>query len=255
MYSPSHRDYRWVNKPLLFTLVFLLVLILFLTFSRTFAPTWVLGAEQQPASGEISPPPLTIGAMTVGLSFGLKDIFANFVSGIIILFERPIRIGDVVTVGGSSGRVTRIRIRSTTVTDWDRRELIVPNKAFLTEKIINWSLSDQMSRVVIDIGIGYGSDPAEAQELLLQIAKDSPLVLKEPAPSVVFEGFGADSLDFKLRVFVTYSNRVKVATLLRHEIFKVFNKAGIEIPFAQRDVHLDTSGGPLEVRMAKGEDG
>ena len=193
-------------------------------------------------------------AMTLGLSFGLQDIFANFVSGIIILLERPIRIGDVVTVGGSSGRVTRIRIRSTTVTDWDRRELIVPNKAFLTEKIINWSLSDQMSRVVIDIGIGYGSNPAEAQELLLQIAKDSPLVLKNPAPSVVFEGFGADSLDFKLRVFVTYSNRVKVATLIRHEIFKVFNKAGIEIPFAQRDVHLDTSGGPLEIRMAKGEE-
>ena len=193
-------------------------------------------------------------AMTLGLSFGLQDIFANFVSGIIILFERPIRIGDVVTVGGSSGRVTRIRIRSTTVTDWDRRELIVPNKAFLSEKIINWSLSDQMSRVVIDIGIGYGSNPAEAQELLLKIAKDSPLVMKNPAPSVVFEGFGADSLDFKLRVFVTYSNRVKVATLIRHEIFKVFNKAGIEIPFAQRDVHFDTSGGPLEIRLAKGED-
>jgi len=192
-------------------------------------------------------------AMTLGLSFGLQDIFANFVSGIIILFERPIRIGDVVTVGGSSGRVTRIRIRSTTVTDWDRRELIVPNKAFLSEKIINWSLSDQISRVVIDVGIGYESDTAEVQELLLQIAKENPVVMKDPGPSVVFEGFGADSLDFKLRVFVAYSHRVKVTTRLRHEIFKRFNEAGIEMPFAQRDTHLDTSGGPLEIRMINGK--
>ena len=193
-------------------------------------------------------------AMTLGLSFGLQDIFANFVSGIIILFERPVRVGDVVTVAGSSGRVTRIRIRSTTVTDWDRRELIVPNKAFLSEKIINWSLSDNISRVVIDVGIGYGSDAIKAEEILLKIAKGNNLVKEDPAPSVVFTAFGADSLDFKLRVFVAMSDRVKVETQIRHEIFKMFNKAGIEIPFAQRDVHLDNSGGPLEIRMAKGED-
>ena len=192
-------------------------------------------------------------AMTLGLSFGLQDIFANFVSGIIILFERPIRIGDVVTVGGSSGRVTRIRIRSTTVTDWDRREVIVPNKAFLSEKIVNWSLSDQISRVVIDVGIGYGSDVVQAQELLLQIAKDNPIVMENPVPSVIFDGFGADSLDFKLRVFVEYSNRVQVANQLRNEIFKRFNEADIEMPFAQRDTHLDTGSGPLEIRMVKGK--
>ena len=193
-------------------------------------------------------------AMTLGLSFGLQDIFANFVSGIIILFERPIRIGDVVTVGGFDGRVSRIRIRSTTVTDWDRREVIVPNKAFLSEKIINWSLSDRVGRVVIDIGIGYGSDPAKAQEIFLQTAKDNPVVMKDPGPSVVFTGFGADSLDFTLRAFVPTSDRMKVGTEIRHEIFKRFNEAGIEMPFAQRDVHLDMSGGPLEIRMAKGED-
>lgn len=193
-------------------------------------------------------------AMTLGLSFGLQDIFANFVSGIIILFERPVRVGDVVTVSGSSGRVTRIRIRSTTITDWDRRELIVPNKAFLSEKIINWSLSDNMSRVVIDIGIGYGSDAAKAEELLLKIAKANKFVKKDPGPSVVFTGFGADSLDFKLRAFVAMSDRVKVANKIRHEIFKMFNEAGIEIPFAQRDTHLDTSAGPLEIRMIKGKE-
>ena len=193
--------------------------------------------------------------MTLGLSFGLQDIFANFVSGIIILLERPIRIGDVVTVGGSSGRVTRIRIRSTTVTDWDRRELIVPNKAFLTEKIINWSLSDQMSRVVIDIGIGYGSNPAEAQELLLQIAKDSPLVLKDPVPSVVFEGFGAELIRFQIAGFRDlFEPRESCNSAQTRDFQRYSIKRAIEIPFAQRDVHLDTSGGPLEIRMAKRED-
>ena len=188
-------------------------------------------------------------AMTVGLSFGLKDIFANFVSGIIILFERPIRLGDTVTVAGSTGKVSRIRIRSTTITDWDRRELIVPNQAFLSEKITNWSLSDHIRRVVIDVGIGYGSDAKKAEELLLKIAKENSLVLDNPGPSVYFEGFGADSLDFKLRVFVSLSDAIKVQNQIRHRINRMFQEAGIEIPFAQRDVHMDTGSGPLDIRL------
>ena len=188
-------------------------------------------------------------AMTVGLSFGLKDIFANFVSGIIILFERPIRLGDTVTVAGSSGKVSRIRIRSTTITDWDRRELIVPNQAFLSEKITNWSLSDKVRRVVIDVGIGYGSDAKKAEELLLKIAQEDRLVLDNPGPSVYFEGFGADSLDFKLRVFVSLSDAIKVQNQIRHRINQMFQEAGIEIPFAQRDVHMDTGSGPLDIRL------
>ena len=188
-------------------------------------------------------------AMTVGLSFGLKDIFANFVSGIIILFERPIRVGDTVTVSGSSGKVSKIRIRSTTITDWDRRELIVPNQRFLSEKITNWSLSDQIRRVVIDVGIGYGSDAKKAEELLLKIAKENKLVLDNPGPSVYFAGFGADSLDFMLRVYVSLSDAIKVQNQIRHRINRMFQEAGIEIPFAQRDAHLDTAGGPLEIRL------
>ncbi|OQY45471.1 MAG: hypothetical protein B6240_08695 [Desulfobacteraceae bacterium 4572_87] len=188
-------------------------------------------------------------AMTVGLSFGLKDIFANFVSGIIILFERPIRLGDTVTVAGSSGKVSRIRIRSTTITDWDRRELIVPNQAFLSEKITNWSLSDNVRRVVIDVGIGYGSDAKKAEELLLKIAQEDRLVLDNPGPSVYFEGFGADSLDFKLRVFVFLSDAIKVQNQIRHRINLMFQEAGIEIPFAQRDVHMDTGSGPLNIHL------
>ena len=188
-------------------------------------------------------------AMTVGLSFGLKDIFANFVSGIIILFERPIRVGDTVTVGGNSGKVSRIRIRSTTITDWDRRELIVPNQSFLSEKITNWSLSDKIRRVVIDVGIGYGSDARKAEELLLKIAKENDLVLISPAPSVYFAGFGADSLDFMLRVYVTLNNAIKVQNQIRHQINRIFQEEGIEISFAQRDTHLDTNAGPLEIRL------
>jgi len=188
-------------------------------------------------------------AMTVGLSFGLKDIFANFVSGIIILFERPIRVGDTVTVSGSSGKVSRIRIRSTTITDWDRRELIVPNQRFLSEKITNWSLSDKVRRVVIDVGIGYGSDAKKAEELLLKIAKENKLVLEKPGPSIYFEGFGADSLDFKLRVYVSLSDAIKVQNQIRHKINQMFQEAGIEIPFAQRDVHMDTGAGPLDIRL------
>ncbi len=190
-------------------------------------------------------------AMTVGLSFGLKDIFANFVSGIIILFERPIRLGDTVTVAGSSGKVSRIRIRSTTITDWDRRELIVPNQAFLSEKITNWSLSDQVTRVVINVGIGYGSDAKKAEALLLKIAQECEVVKKNPAPSVFFTGFGADSLDFALRVHVSLSDRIKVQNLIRHRINQIFQEEGIEIPFAQRDAHLDTGAGPLDIRLLK----
>ena len=188
-------------------------------------------------------------AMTVGLSFGLKDIFANFVSGIIILFERPIRLGDTVTVAGSTGNVSRIRIRSTTITDWDRRELIVPNQAFLSEKITNWSLSDRVSRVVIELGIGYGSDAKKAEALLLKIARECDVVQENPAPSVYFTGFGADSLDFALRVYVGLSDRIKVQNLIRHKINQIFQEEGIEIPFAQRDNHLDTGGGPLDIRL------
>ena len=188
-------------------------------------------------------------AMTVGLSFGLKDIFANFVSGIIILFERPIRLGDTVTVAGSTGNVSRIRIRSTTITDWDRRELIVPNQAFLSEKITNWSLSDRVTRVVIELGIGYGSDAKKAEALLLKIARECEVVKENPAPSVYFTGFGADSLDFALRVYTGLSDRIKVQNLIRHRINQLFQEEGIEIPFAQRDTHLDTGGGPLDIRL------
>lgn len=178
-------------------------------------------------------------AMTVGLGFGLQEIFANFVSGLIILFERPMRIGDVVTVGDVTGTVSRIQIRATTVTDWNRKELIVPNKAFITGQLINWSLSDSILRVVIPVGIAYGSDTQLAIDTLLEAAKKNPHVLDYPEPTALFLGFGDSALNLELRVFVS-SMEFYLAT--SHEmhmlIDQAFREANIEISFPQRDIHI-----------------
>src|SRR5690606_33943584 len=143
-----------------------------------------------------------VAALSVGLGFGLQEIFANFVSGLIILFERPLRIGDTVTIGNVSGTVSRIHIRATTITDFDRKEMIVPNKAFITGELTNWSLSDTITRVTVKVGVAYGSDLELTRKLLLQIADDNPRVLKDPAPLVFLLAFGASTLDHELRVHV-----------------------------------------------------
>ncbi len=178
-------------------------------------------------------------ALTFGLAFGLQEIFANFVSGLIILLERPVRVGDVVTVGGTEGRVTRLQMRATTVQDWDRREFLIPNKEFITGSVINWTLTDPVTRLVVPVGIAYGSDTARARSLLLKVARDNPLVLEDPAPQAIFRSFGASSLDFELRVFL--GNRdlwPQVVDRLHSEVDFAFRKAGIEIAFPQRDLHL-----------------
>jgi len=180
-----------------------------------------------------------IAAMTVGLGFGLQEIFANFVSGLILLFERPIRIGDTVTVGDISGTISRIQIRATTITSWDRKELIIPNKEFVTGKVINWTLSDQSLRIVIPIGVAYGSDTARVEWILRQVAGANSEVLKDPAPQAFFVGFGASSLDFELRVFTLGVDRlISVKHALLNAIDKAFRDAGIEIAFPQQDVHI-----------------
>ena len=192
-----------------------------------------------------------VAALGVGLGFGLQEIVANFVCGLIILFERPFRVGDVLTIGDQTGKVTRIQIRATTVTDWDRRELIVPNKEFITGKLINWSLSDPITRVVIPVGVAYGSDTQETEKLLLKIARENLMVLSQPEPSALFLGFGDNSLNFELRVFVRgLDNRLSVTHHLHLAIEREFRKAGINIAFPQRDIHLDTSG-PLEVHLVR----
>ncbi|MCP4626692.1 MAG: mechanosensitive ion channel [bacterium] len=159
------------------------------------------------------------------------------------------RVGDIVTIGEVSGRVSRIRIRATTIVDWDRRELIVPKKDFITGQLINWSLSDKVTRLIVPVGIAYGSDTAPADKLLLKIAADHPHVLDEPGSAAYFLGFGDNSLNFELRAFIDEPlNRVQVISDLHRAIDDAFREANIEISFPRRDVHLDQSG-PLEVRV------
>lgn len=180
-----------------------------------------------------------VAALGVGLGFGLQEIFANFVSGLIILFERPIRVGDTITINGLHGTVTQIRIRATTILDFDRKELVVPNKEFISGQIVNWTLSDSTLRIVVPVGIAYGSDTRRAEELLREIADRHPKVLKDPKPLVYFMDFGDSSLDFELRVYISgLENYMPVLSELHFEIDAAFREAGVEIAFPQRDLHI-----------------
>jgi potassium efflux system protein len=188
-------------------------------------------------------------ALSVGIGFGLQEIVANFISGIIILFERPIRVGDVVTVGEVDGTVTRIQIRATTIRTWDRQELLVPNKEFITGRLLNWTLSDTTTRIKVPVGVAYGSDVAKAMSIMRKVADEHPLVLSDPEPMLVFDAFGDNTLNLELRCFVgSLDYRLKTRTELLQTINEQFNQQGIVIAFPQRDVHLDTSQ-PLDVRI------
>ncbi len=180
-----------------------------------------------------------VAAVGLGLGFGLQEIFANFISGLIILFERPIRVGDTVSVGEVNGTVSKIRIRATWITAFDRKELIVPNKEFVTGQLINWTLSDSVLRTTISVGVAYGSDTDRVVEVLNQVARESRRVLREPPPQVLFVSFGDSSLSFELRVFIRNAD---LLFPVRHELHmgidKAFREAGIEIAFPQRDLHL-----------------
>jgi potassium efflux system protein len=180
-------------------------------------------------------------AMTVGLGFGLQEIFANFVSGLILLFERPIRVGDTVSIGDVSGTVARIRIRATTVVGWDRKELVIPNKEFVTGQIVNWTLSDSVLRVDIPVGIAYGSDTGLAEKLLYETAAANLFALRDPPPRVIFTDFGASSLDFELRVYIaSIDHFLQVRHEMHRDIDHEFRKNKIEIAFPQRDIHVRT---------------
>ena len=196
-----------------------------------------------------------VAALSLGLGFGLQEIFANFVSGLIILFERPIRVGDIVTVGNVTGKVSRIQGRASTIVDWDRKEFIVPNKKFITEELINWSLSDETLRAIVPVGIAYGSDTRKAHSLLLRVARDNRRVLADPAPSAVFRGFGDSALNFELRAFVTgFDDFIAVKHELHMAIDDAFRKADITIAFPQQDIHIQSlPEGFLPASRPKGE--
>lgn len=178
-------------------------------------------------------------ALTFGLAFGLQEIFANFVAGLILLFERPIRVGDVVTIDDVTGVVSRIRIRATTIMNLDRKEYMVPNKEFITGRMLNWTLSDTTHRIVINVGVAYGSDVDRAKELLLNTCNNNPVILKDPPTVVTFEGFGDNSLNLVVRTFVPdVYTRFTVIDQLYTAINKEFHEAKIVIAFPQRDLHL-----------------
>jgi potassium efflux system protein len=188
-----------------------------------------------------------IAAISVGLGFGLQEIFANFVSGLILLFERPVRLGDIVTVDNVTGPITRIQMRATTITDWDMRELVVPNKEFITGRVMNWTLSTTVARMAITVGVAYGTDPDLVRSLLMQVATRNPLVLKDPAPHALFNEFGDSTLNFILRVYMASMNvYIELRHTLLAEIASEFQKAGIEIAFPQRDIHIRSGELPTE---------
>ncbi|WAD33111.1 mechanosensitive channel MscK [Citrobacter braakii] len=198
-------------------------------------------------------------ALSVGLGFGLQEIFGNFVSGLIILFERPVRIGDTVTIGTFSGTVSKIRIRATTITDFDRKEVIIPNKAFVTERLINWSLSDTTTRLVIRIGVAYGSDLDKVKKVLLQAATEHPKVMHDPEPAVFFTAFGASTLDHELRLYVReLRDRSHTVDELNRAVDRLCRENDINIAFNQLEVHLHNTKGDTvtEVKrdIIKGDD-
>ena len=197
-------------------------------------------------------------ALSVGLGFGLQEIFGNFVSGLIILFERPVRIGDTVTIGTFSGSVSKIRIRATTITDFDRKEVIIPNKAFVTERLINWSLTDTITRVVIKLGVAYGSDLDKVKAVLLEAALEHPRVMHDPEPSVYFTTFGASTLDHELRLYVReLRDRSITVDELNRAIDKLCRENNINIAFNQLEVHLHNEKGDelTEVKRDLGKNG
>ena len=178
-------------------------------------------------------------ALSVGLGFGMQEIFANFVSGIILLFERPIRVGDTVTINDVTGTVAKIRIRAITMIDPDRKEVIVPNKSFVTGQVTNWALSNTVTRLVVSVGVAYGSDLELVKRLLLQAAHEQPSVLKDPEPRALFLTFGASTLDHELRVYVgQVSERNDTLDALNRRVNELFAENNIDIAFNQLDIFI-----------------
>jgi potassium-dependent mechanosensitive channel len=171
-----------------------------------------------------------VAALGVGIGFGLQEIIGNFISGLIILFERPVRVGDIVTIGDTTGVVTNIRIRATTIRNWDKQELLVPNKEFITGRLLNWTLTDQQNRISIPIGIEYGSD-TEGAGTAGAHRRRARAVLDDPAPLVGFEGFSDNALTLVLRCYMdSLDGRIGVITELNQKIYDTFRAEGVRSP-------------------------
>lgn len=198
----------------------------------------------QTAGIDLSALSLLAGALGVGIGFGLQNITDNLISGIIILFEKPIKVGDRIVVGDVEGDVINISFRATTVVTNDNISIIIPNSEFISSQVINWSHNDSNVRFRIPVGVSYNEDPAKIKKILLQAADHNPNILKHPVPMVLFDEYGDSSLNFMLAVWTaTYANRPnQLRSDLYFDIFKRFKNEGVEIPFPQRDIHIKSGG-------------
>jgi potassium-dependent mechanosensitive channel len=193
------------------------------------------------------------GALGIGIGFGLQNVVSNFVSGLILLFERPVRVGDTVVVDGEWGTIRKIGLRSTIMLTFDQSEMIVPNADLVSEKVVNWTLSNPVARVIIPVGVAYGSDVEETMTILRAAGMAHDAVLPEPPPQVLFVAFGDSSLDFELRVWVReIRQRLEVRSAILREVEQQLGRAGIEIPFPQRDLHVRTVTAPAAAALLRG---
>ena len=202
---------------------------------------------------DLSKATLLAGAFGVGIGFGLQNVVNNFVSGLILLFERPIQVGDTVELDSVMGEVTRIGIRASTVRTFQGAEVIVPNGDLISKQVVNWTLSNRRRRVEIDVGVAYGTEPEQVIDILLTCAHQHPEVSDDPEPAVVFTGFGDSSLDFQLKCWVeSFELSLGVASELRVAVNRALAQADIEIPFPQRDINLRSGGGSPEPSTISG---
>jgi small-conductance mechanosensitive channel len=197
------------------------------------------------AGFELSQLALVVGALGVGIGLGLQNVVNNFVSGLILMFERPIQPGDVVEVSGTQGKVREIGMRATTLTTFEGADVVVPNGTLLSEKFVNWTLSDMNRRIDVNVGVAYGSNPRQVMQLLLDVAKSTPGVTGNPEPNVVFVGFGASSLDFSIRAWTgDFGDWVNIRSEMSARLYEALAAAGIEIPFPQQTVHVKSVAPP-----------
>jgi small-conductance mechanosensitive channel len=185
---------------------------------------------------------VVFGFLSVGIGFGLQNVTSNFVAGLIVLFERPIKVGDRVIVGDTEGDVTAINLRSTTIRSLNNVSIIVPNSQFISQNVINWSYGDRKVRLDIEVGVSYSSDLDTVLRCLLEVAEECPAVLKEPKPDVLHNGFGDSAWNMRLRCWVADPKGHQVVRSdLNCAIVRKFNENGVEIPFPQRDLHVRSS--------------
>jgi small-conductance mechanosensitive channel len=195
---------------------------------------------------------LIVGALSVGIGFGMQNIVNNFVSGLILAFERPIQAGDTIEFGNMFGRVGRIGVRSSTVRTFDGAEVIVPNGNLISNEVTNWTLSDKTRRMEILVGVAYGSNPHKVLDLLLRTAQANDSLLSAPPPTALFLGFGDSSLDFSLRCWTDdFDNYLDIKSTLTLAVHDALQAAGIEIPFPQRDLHLRSVDAQAAARLGE----